>query len=191
MDDSFYKQLPKETKQLIKLFVPIWLRFGIESPPLLPQNHSQKYYNTVRRFPRGVKYKQTPYVLTIFFRRQHDSFKWTLDLEWIVNGSQYWMIRMAPQWAYDKDVVGCLLDLHPNFVNEVEIPSYAIFLRQGVRTIHHIKFPPQKKLELKFKVCRESIWNVPTYQTCVEDFVNYMKKLSHVAENLKKKKKYR
>lgn len=184
---AIYVALPEDLKRLVKTYLPLWVRLGIIRPPrLLPQRARRRlaYYNTVRRFPRGVKYVHNQDLVTIFYRCQSHLFKWTLDLEWVVNlgTTQYWMLRMEPQWDWSVDVVGSLLDADPEFFAAVPMPACAELVRKNVRSVHNFKFPSTSQLELEFKVCRPNPLSAPTYQQCVDDLVAYMKGVSRVAE---------
>jgi hypothetical protein len=185
--DIIYKQLPTDIQLYISKFIPIWQRYGFKKPPKL-STHSLRYYNHIRKIPRGIHWKPD-FPRFFYYRRQRDYFNWTLihDYQNLNHTKEYWSIEMTPQWDFCRHdgLIQSMRDT--KFYNHVECPSIIKFIRATISQLHVWSFNQRHQiLTLEFEVFAPDIVSGLTKQTLTDALCVHMINLSREAEKIRK-----
>jgi len=175
--DLIYKHLPTDIQLYISKFIPIWQRYGLKKPPKL-STHSLRYYNHIRKIPRGIHWK-SDFPRFFYYRRQRDYFNWTLIHDYQNHTKEYWNIEMTPQWDFCRhdSLIRSMRDT--KFYNNVECPSIIKFIRATISLFNQI-------LILEFEVSTPDIVSGLTKQTLTDALCVHMINLSREAEKIRK-----
>lgn len=197
--DVVLDNLPKEIRTYICTFLFVWERYGLLHPPIIKNSSRDvyhKYYNTLRKCPRGLKWN--PQIPQFFYYRcQRYRFQWQITRGYWSPANdltEYWNIEMMPQWKQgyngDMDPVGTLLSHAPLFYKKVATPIFSNFIRSTTQAfpLYDPNTTTQSVLKLEFSIYRNDVYSIPTRQSCVESFFQYIQELSILAETMSRKR---